>query len=252
MILDYSSFTPTRLDIPWTCGDRLTTAGIGAMVKQFLTGESDLPMNIALTPATLNISAGTTTTLTAQVTTSLPLQCVQVPPLAFLSAYVTPAPGGASVVVPVNSVSVCGGSTNLSVTIPANAPPATYNVVVIGVEAGSVGTGTASLILAGPPIPDFSLNFGAPTVNAAAGTKVVITVNIVRINGFAGKVTVSAPASIPKGIVELTDPVTTTGTSASFKFKIKGSVAAGSQQLIFTAQDDSGRSRSAVITLVVQ
>ena len=252
MILDYSNFTPTRLDIPWTCGDRLTAAGIGTMVKQFLTGESDLPMNIALTPATLNISAGTTTTLTAQVTTSLPLQCVQVPPLVFLSAYVTPAPGGVSVVIPVNSVSVCGGSTNLSVTIPANAPPATYNVVVIGVEAGSVGTGTAGLVLAGPPIPDFSLNFGAPTVNAAAGTKVVITVNIVRINGFTGKVTVSAPASIPKGIVELTDQVTTTGTSASFKFKIKGSVAAGSQQLVFTAQDDSGRSRSAVITLVVQ
>jgi hypothetical protein len=222
------------------------------MVKEFLNGESDLPINITLTPATLNITAGTTTAFKAQVTTPLPLQCVQLSPIVFLSAYVTPAPVGASVVLPVNSVSLCGGSTNLSATIPAGAPPATYTLVVVAVEGGSTRTGTGAMVIPGPPVPDFSLGFAGTTVTAAAGTKVVITVNIVRINGFAGKVTVSAPASTPKGIVDLTDPVATTGNSASFKFKIKGSVPAGSQQLVFTAQDDSGRTRTAAITLVVQ
>jgi hypothetical protein len=252
MILDYSDFTPTRLDIPWTCGDAGTAAGIGTMVKQFLTGPSDLPISIALMPGTVNVTAGSTTQFTAQVTTPLPLQCIQVPPLVFLSAYLTPAPAGVSITGPINSVSLCGGSTNLIVKLPPSAPPATYTLVVIGVEQGSTATGTASLVIPGPPVPDFSLGFAATTVNASLGTKVVITANIVRVNGFAGKVTVSAPSSIPKGIIDLTGPVATTGASADFKFKIKGSAATGSQQLVFTAQDDTGRTRNAAVMLVIQ
>jgi hypothetical protein len=38
LIQDYSSYAPTQLDIPWECGDRKTKAGMGTLVKQFLTG----------------------------------------------------------------------------------------------------------------------------------------------------------------------------------------------------------------------
>lgn len=37
LIQDYNSFTPTSLDIPWTCGDTASYAGMGSIVKQFLT-----------------------------------------------------------------------------------------------------------------------------------------------------------------------------------------------------------------------
>jgi endoglucanase len=37
LIQDYTNFTPTSLDIPWTCGDTSNHAGMGAVVKQFLT-----------------------------------------------------------------------------------------------------------------------------------------------------------------------------------------------------------------------
>jgi hypothetical protein len=37
LILDFNSFTPTTLDIPWTCGDSTSKAGMGTLVKQFLT-----------------------------------------------------------------------------------------------------------------------------------------------------------------------------------------------------------------------
>ena len=38
LIQDYNSFAPTSLDIPWTCGNPSSSAGMGSVVKQFLTG----------------------------------------------------------------------------------------------------------------------------------------------------------------------------------------------------------------------
>ncbi len=37
LILDFNSFTPTTLDIPWTCGDSTSKAGMGTLVKRYLT-----------------------------------------------------------------------------------------------------------------------------------------------------------------------------------------------------------------------
>jgi endoglucanase len=39
LIQDYTTFTPTSLDIPWTYGDPKSAAGMGAIVKQSLTGQ---------------------------------------------------------------------------------------------------------------------------------------------------------------------------------------------------------------------
>jgi len=36
LIQDYAAFSPTTLDIPWTCGDIYSHAGMGVIVKQFL------------------------------------------------------------------------------------------------------------------------------------------------------------------------------------------------------------------------
>ena len=48
------------------------------------------------------------------------------------------------------------------------------------------------------------------------------------------------------------DPITTTGSSATFKMKIGGGVAPGSYQLTFTGTDGSGHTRTATVTLIVQ
>jgi len=37
LIQDYTTFTPTTLDIPWTCGDTTSHAGMGTLVRNFLT-----------------------------------------------------------------------------------------------------------------------------------------------------------------------------------------------------------------------
>src|SRR5579863_3111261 len=35
LVTDYTTFTPTTLDNPWTCGDSSSSAGMGSLVKQF-------------------------------------------------------------------------------------------------------------------------------------------------------------------------------------------------------------------------
>lgn len=37
LIQNYNSFAPSTLDIPWTCGDTTSLAGMGSVVKRFLT-----------------------------------------------------------------------------------------------------------------------------------------------------------------------------------------------------------------------
>ena len=37
LIQDFTTYTPTTLDIPWVCGDPTSHAGMGTMVKDFLT-----------------------------------------------------------------------------------------------------------------------------------------------------------------------------------------------------------------------
>ena len=102
------------------------------------------------------------------------------------------------------------------------------------------------------PAPDFSISFDQPTITAQVGTKARVTVNINRIGGFTGNVTVTPP--LPSGGIKAKppDPMTTTEGSVTFKMKIGAGVALGSYPLTFTATDDSGRTRTAAATLIVQ
>ena len=38
LVQDYRTFTPTSLDTQWTCGDQQANVGMGALIKQYLTG----------------------------------------------------------------------------------------------------------------------------------------------------------------------------------------------------------------------
>ena len=38
LVQDYNSFSPTTLDTQWTCGDPSANVGMGAIIKQYLTG----------------------------------------------------------------------------------------------------------------------------------------------------------------------------------------------------------------------
>jgi uncharacterized delta-60 repeat protein len=117
------------------------------------------------------------------------------------------------------------------------------------VNSTTVATGIAGYVLAS----DFGVGFSRSHMNGERGTTVKVSVSVIRTSGFSGTVTVIPPdASSLKIKVKPGSPKTTNGSSASFKLKIKGSAPVGSHQLTFTGRDDTGRERSATLTLLVE
>jgi hypothetical protein len=102
-----------------------------------------------------------------------------------------------------------------------------------------------------PAEPDFSLSFASPDVTVARGTKVTVPLDVERIEGFDGKVTVTSPPATA-GIKLPKKPRSTTGTTVSLKIKVKPSAPTGSQSFTFTGRDAEGRERSATLTLTVE
>jgi hypothetical protein len=89
-----------------------------------------------------------------------------------------------------------------------------FESFILGLDSGTAGA-------------DFSLGFDQSTVSRQAGTKARLTVNINRIGGFTGNVTVT-PADPSGGIKpKPADPITTPDASVTFKLKIGGGVAPG-------------------------
>ena len=40
LVQNYTTFAPTTLNVPWTCGDTTSGAGMGEVIKQYLTGQA--------------------------------------------------------------------------------------------------------------------------------------------------------------------------------------------------------------------
>jgi hypothetical protein len=110
---------------------------------------------------------------------------------------------------------------------------------------------SVSILLNTGPI-GFSLGFESPTVTAQKGTKISVTVNINRLAGFSGTVTVTPPDPASRITTKPRASIVTTDTSVTFTMKIKAGARLGVHQETFTAHDDSGRTVAATVTIIVQ
>jgi hypothetical protein len=144
-------------------------------------------------------------------------------------------------------------STQLTAQISAAdiAMPGTATITVFDATPGG---GTS------PPVtftitsgPDFSLALDQPTVTAQAGTKVRVPVNVTRIGGFTGNVTITPPAPQAGIKAKPPDPIVLAAadTSAVFKLRIGEAVPPGTYTFVFKGVDDSGRERDVTLTLVI-
>ncbi|HSB07975.1 MAG TPA: VCBS repeat-containing protein [Blastocatellia bacterium] len=121
----------------------------------------------------------------------------------------------------------------------------------LDLAVANIDDDTVSILLNTGPI-GFSLGLDSPTLTAQQGTKLRVTVNINRIAGFTGNVTVTPPDPFEGINPKPPAPIATTDTSVTFKLKIKGGAGRGSHKKTFTARDDSGRTISATLTVIVQ
>ncbi len=102
-----------------------------------------------------------------------------------------------------------------------------------------------------PTGPDFSLSFSPSTITTSYG-KTKVTADINRTAGFTGNVTITPATEWPTGIILKRGSASTTESQVTFKLKVKGNAAPGSHLLTFKATDDSGRERTATLTLILQ
>ena len=100
--------------------------------------------------------------------------------------------------------------------------------------------------------PDFSLSLAQSTVTAARGTKVPITVNINRLGGLTGKISIKPPTELPAGVKLPAAAESTKGGSLTFTIKVKATAQPGTYALTFTGADKAGQSHDATLTLIVQ
>jgi len=102
-------------------------------------------------------------------------------------------------------------------------------------------------------VADFSLGVNQSSIVAQRGAKVPVDIAINRVGGFTGNVTITPPDASQIGVkVKPPDPQSTTDSTIRVKLKVKDSATPGSHQLVFAGTDDSGRTRSVALTLVVQ
>jgi hypothetical protein len=101
-------------------------------------------------------------------------------------------------------------------------------------------------------VPDFALVFDQSTITTSAPGKSPVTLNINRTAGFAGNVTLALISPLPAGVRLPGFPASTTGSSVSFKIKLKGRAQPGVYPIVLAGKDDSGRERDATLTLHIQ
>lgn len=100
--------------------------------------------------------------------------------------------------------------------------------------------------------PDFSLSFSNSEIQASRGSKNSFTVNITRIGGLTGNITITPPDT--KSIKVTLTPSssqTTSGSSVRFDYKVKKKAPLGTQQLTFTGRDSAGNIRTATLRFTI-
>jgi len=120
-------------------------------------------------------------------------------------------------------------------------------------SASAIGIAVARYKVGDIATPGFSLGFEQSPVAGERGTTVKVHVLINRTGGFTGNVTVTPPDTSGLGIkVKPPVDIPTTEDLVTFKLKLKGDASPGPHQLTFIARDDSGRTVSATLTIVIQ
>ena len=128
-----------------------------------------------------------------------------------------------------------------------------YDVVHVNAEFGQRASDHDPQVvrLKNNQLLGFDMAFDPSTVTVQRGTKSNVTLNIIRMGGFTGNVTVTGPDVKPLKMKVKPPTKSTTGNSLSFKVKVKTGAAPGDYELVFTGRDDAGKEKTASLNLTV-
>ena len=125
--------------------------------------------------------------------------------------------------------------TSLNISVPANAAPGRYPIVVTGTSGSITQTSTFTLTVTAPPT--FSLASSTSNLSLNPGAGNTMTINVTPQNGFTGSVNLSAtgfPATVNNSFLQ---PSTTTGST--FVIYVQPSTVPGNYPITVTGTSGS-------------
>ncbi len=113
------------------------------------------------------------------------------------------SPGITNVTIALNPSSVSlltgGGSSTLTVSVPASAPLSTYTLSIAGASGRLSHNVTSILRVVPPPSPDFSITSSPSSTNVTQGSATSATLTLTSIGTFAGQVNLTTSISPSNG-----------------------------------------------------
>jgi uncharacterized membrane protein len=133
---------------------------------------------------------------------------------------------------------VTANSSVLTLSIAATSAPGTYPVTVTGSSPG-VPNQTVTLTLTVGAPPSFSLSLSPSTLLLQQGAAASVTVQIARMGGFSGAVSLTA-SGLPAGVTAVFDPASPTGTSSTLTLNASVGALPNTYSVTITGSSGSG------------
>lgn len=201
--------------------------------------------DLSISPNSQTIFAGQEANLVMEVKQSganvleMPVNC---------NLEISPVDNNITAVLSTNMVEI-GKFSKIAVKTTTDLLPGTYAIKILGQQAGTVECTFATIEVVEPSITDFNLEVEKKDLELSPTEESEITIKIKSIGGFSGKVIVTAPKS--KLLDFETTKQTTTEESLKFKCKVKKE-ASGTQEILFSGKDVTGRVRTTTLTLTIK
>ncbi|HND22192.1 MAG TPA: hypothetical protein PLB18_22675, partial [Acidobacteriota bacterium] len=217
-------------------GDRESNASNEAKITL-----SDFQLSI--TPTTQTLAAGQMTT--AQLTVEA-INGFSQP--VMLSAAVEPAGSGLTV-QPSSTLATPGTTIPILLGAGSASQPGSYTVTL----TGTVGTLARSITLnLTVVVPDFSIGFVPESLTISRGGKGQFQLQITRMGGLTGPIKMTFPDTKALKLKLSPSNPTISGTTFDITFKSKKSSPAGTYPLVFTGTDETGRTRTTILSVAIQ
>jgi uncharacterized membrane protein len=198
-------------------------------------------IQIAVSSPSISVQCGATSALTASIR--------RIGGFAGpVALSVSDLPDGVSITLSPEQLTGAGTTTTLHMVVAHSAVPGSYTITITA--SASIAEATTSYVLTIIEAPDFVLS-AQTELSVVGGNAVSTTIQITRLGGLTGTVSLSLADPIPWGIQGAFQPSSTTGNSSTLTLSVATIVAAG--RYLITVNGASGQltARSVTIALTV-
>lgn len=198
---------------------------------------------VAVSPATLSVQQGQSGTATVTVTRTNFTNNV--------ALSVEGAPTG--VTATVSPASLTGTTNSATVTVNVGAAAAAGNSTLT-IRATGTGvtdaTATMALTVTAAPAGSYTMAVTPTSATVAQGGSTTATVNLTRMNSFAGEVSLAA-SGLPTGVTATFDPAATTGNTSTVTLNAAANATVGAATVTITGTATGLANQTATIALTV-